>query len=123
MVQYYIKQDKQLVEVQSLFDCCWVNISPPFNQEELEYIAQELEIPLDFLTDSLDIDERSRYEREDDIRLIVINTPVLNNIESENSAIYITVPIGIILTAEHIITITAFENHKNSVLRVSGLHA
>lgn len=110
MVQYYIKQDKQLVEVQSLFDCCWVNISPPFNQEELEYIAQELEIPLDFLTDSLDIDERSRYEREDDIRLIVINTPVLNNIESENSAIYITVPIGIILTAEHIITITAFEN-------------
>ena len=62
------------------------------------------------MTDSLDIDERSRYEREEDIRLIVVNTPILNQSEDENNAIYITVPIGIILTLEHIITITSFEN-------------
>jgi magnesium transporter len=89
---------------------CWVNISPPFNQEELEYLAQELDIPLDFLTDSLDIDERSRYEKEDDVRLIVINTPVLNTMETSNTAVYITVPIGIILTPGFIVTITAYEN-------------
>lgn len=89
---------------------CWINISPPFSQEELEEIAQRFFIPLDFLTDSLDIDERSRYEKEDDVRLIVVNTPILNESDEENGAIYITVPIGIILTPEYLLTITSFEN-------------
>jgi len=89
---------------------CWVNISPPFNKEELSRIAKQFEIPLDFLTDSLDVDERSRYEREDDVRLIVVNTPLLNEMNAENEAFYITVPIGIILTIDHIITISAYEN-------------
>ena len=110
MIKFYAKPNRQLVETDELHSACWVNISPPFNQEELEYLAQELDIPLDFLTDSLDIDERSRYEREDDVRLIVLNTPVLNTMETSNSAIYITVPIGIILTLDHIVTITAYEN-------------
>ena len=111
MIRYYTKQNNQLVELEGLDSAHWVNISPPFSQEELEYLAQELDIPLDFLTDSLDIDERSRYEREDEIRLIVVNTPILNNLDtSRNSPIYITAPIGIILTEAHILTITAFEN-------------
>lgn len=110
MIRYYAKQERQIVEMDDLYSACWVNISPPFNQDELEYLAQELDIPLDFLTDSLDIDERSRYEREDDLRLIVLNTPILNTLEGENSAIYITAPIGIILTPDHIVTIAAFEN-------------
>ena len=71
MIRYYTKQQEDLVELESYESAHWVNITPPFNQEELEYLAQELDIPLDFLTDSLDIDERSRYEREDDVRLIV----------------------------------------------------
>lgn len=110
MIKFYAKPNRQLVEIDELHSACWVNISPPFNQEELEYLAQELDIPLDFLIDSLDVDERSRYEREDDIRLIVLNTPVLNTMETSNSAIYVTVPIGIILTLDHIVTITAYEN-------------
>ncbi len=110
MIKYYLKQKRQLVEIDDLYSASWVNISPPFNQEELEYLAQELDIPLDFLTDSLDIDERSRYEREDDLRLVVLNTPIINSSESANPAIYITAPIGIILTPDHILTIAAFDN-------------
>lgn len=110
MIHYYARVDGRLKELPEPEVSCWVNISPPFNQEELEEIALRFDVPLDFLTDSLDIDERSRYEREEDVRLIVINTPVLNEAEDENDAIYITVPIGIILTIEHVITITSFEN-------------
>lgn len=110
MILFYTKQSGKLVEVETLESANWVNITPPFSQEELEYMAQELDIPLDFLTDSLDIDERSRYEREDDVRLIVLNTPIFNNADEPNAAIYITVPIGIILVGNLILTITAFEN-------------
>lgn len=110
MVQYYVKEDGRLKELESSVPGCWVNITPPFSQEELEEVSQRFDIPLDFLLDSLDIDERSRYEREEETRLILINTPVLNPMEDENDAIYTTVPIGIILSEENLITITSIEN-------------
>lgn len=115
MIRYYAKEDGKLKELEEPEVSCWVNISPPFSHEELEEVALQFDVPLDFLTDSLDIDERSRYEREDDVRLIVVNTPILNEAEEENDAIYITVPIGIILTIEHVITITS---HENPVLQL-----
>lgn len=110
MIRYYAKEEGKLKELEEPEVSCWVNISPPFSHEELEEVAMQFDVPLDFLTDSLDIDERSRYEREDDVRLIVVNTPILNEAEEENDAIYITVPIGIIITIEHVITITSYEN-------------
>ncbi len=114
MIHYYVKEAGKLVELQEPSDKSWVNISPPFSHEELEDIAQRFDVPLDFLTDSLDVDERSRYEQEDDVRLVVINIPILNELEVDNDAIFVTVPIGIILTPENIITITS---HDNPVLQ------
>lgn len=110
MIQYYAQQNSQLEEIQTLQPFCWINIQPPFNHAELEHLAKHLHFPLDFLTDSLDIDERSRYEREEKIKLIVVNTPVINESGTDSEAIYITAPIGIILTDENIITITAVDN-------------
>ena len=110
MILYYARQDGQLVELDQVRPGCWIRIAPPFTMEELESISQTYDLPIDFLTDSLDIDERSRYEREDAVRLIVINTPFLNEVEKENEAIYITVPIGIILVDDHVITISAHES-------------
>lgn len=110
MVRYYSKTEGRLKEVENSDTSCWVHISPPFSHEELEEIANRFDFTIDFLTDSLDIDERSRYDREDATRWIVVNTPVLNEIQEINAAIYITVPVGIILTADLIITITAFDN-------------
>lgn len=114
MIRYYAKVDGRLKELEEPDVSSWINITPPFSQEELEDLAQRFDIPLDFLTDSLDVDERSRYEREEEVRLIVVNTPLLNEAE-EDSAIYITVPIGIILTLDNIITITS---HQNPVLQL-----
>lgn len=110
MIRYYTKKDGILEELPNVAPNCWININKPFNLEELESLASRYSIPIDFLTDSLDIDERSRYEREEEARLIVINAPVQNTDIQDNDATFITVPIGIILTEVNIITITAFEN-------------
>ncbi|MBK8042647.1 MAG: magnesium transporter CorA family protein [Haliscomenobacter sp.] len=110
MVRYYAKVGDRLRELEQPEHGCWVNISPPFSQEELEEVAQTFEVPLDFLTDSLDMDERSRFEVEDEVRLVLVNTPVLNPSDEENDAIYITVPIGIIFALDALITITSVEN-------------
>ena len=110
MIRYYAKKEGILEELPAVAPGCWININKPFNLEELEELSKIYNIPIDFLTDSLDIDERSRYEREDDIRLIVINTAVQNDNIQDNDAGFLTVPIGIILTSNNIITITAFDN-------------
>ena len=110
MIRYYLKIEGKLTELEEPTDGCWINISPPFSLEELITVSKEYEVPLDFFTDSLDIDERSRYEREDDVRLIVVNTPILNEETEDNDAVYITVPIGIIMIPNHVFTITSYEN-------------
>ncbi len=110
MVKYYIKEQGKLKELPEPEVSCWINISPPFTPEELEEIAQQFDIPLDFLTDPLDMDERPRYERDEEKRAIILSTPILNPFEEDIDAIFITAPLGIVLTIDHIITITSHEN-------------
>ena len=111
MISYYARHDGRLEEMDTLSPGCWISLTPPFAAEELAGVANDFDLPPDFLTDPLDIDERSRYEREDDARLIVINTPVISRTEGDNEGIYITVPVGLILTTDHLITITSAADH------------
>jgi magnesium transporter len=111
MIQYFKNINQQTVQVPVPENDTWVNISPPLKQEEFLQLADQLDIPLDFLTDSLDIDERTRFEEEDNVRLIVIKTPTENNSFNDSDAYYITIPICIILTHNQIVTVNSFENH------------
>ena len=110
MIQYFKNVNHQTVEVDHAENGAWVNILPPLKQQEFTNLSDELDIPLDFLTDSLDIDERARFEEKDNVRLIVIKTPTENNSFNESDAYYISIPICIILTHNHIVTVNSFEN-------------
>ncbi|HLO53169.1 MAG TPA: magnesium transporter CorA family protein [Saprospiraceae bacterium] len=110
MIAYISKQGGELREFDGQDDAVWINVYPPFEHGELDGLATAMDVPLDFITDSLDIDERSRYEKEDNSTFILINSPILNDDSKDSEAIYITVPIGIILTADHIITVCSKEN-------------
>jgi len=110
MIQFFKNINHQTVEVDNPEDAAWVNILPPLKQQEFTNLSDGLNIPLDFLTDSLDIDERARFEEEEKVKLIVIKTPTENNSFNESDAYYITIPICIILTHTQIVTVNSFEN-------------
>ncbi len=110
MIQYFKNINQQTVEIDNPENGSWVNVLPPLRQEEFSELAEGLDIPIDFLTDSLDIDERSRFEEDDNVKLIVIKTPTENNSFNESDAYYITIPICIILTHNQILTVNSFEN-------------
>jgi magnesium transporter len=110
MIQYFVNINQQTVEIDKPGNGAWVNVLPPLKQEEFSELSTTLDIPIDFLTDSLDIDERSRFEEEDNVKLIVIKTPTENNSFNESDAYYITIPICIILTHNQIVTVNSFEN-------------
>lgn len=110
MIQYFKNVDQKTIAIDRHQDAVWVNVLPPLKQEEFSELSETMDIPLDFLKDSLDIDERSRFEVEDDVKLIVIKTPTENNSFNLSDAFYITIPICIILTHNQIVTVNSFEN-------------
>jgi magnesium transporter len=110
MIQYFKNINHQTVEIDKPEDGSWVNVLPPLKQEEFTELSGKLDIPIDFLTDSLDIDERSRFEKDSTVKLLVIKTPTENNSFNESDAYYITIPICVILTHNQIVTVNSFEN-------------
>ncbi|HHW36458.1 MAG TPA: magnesium transporter CorA family protein [Bacillales bacterium] len=87
---------------------CWVNLISP-TEEEINYTANQLQIPMDFLKDPLDEEERSRIEKEDDNILIIINMPLVTRDEFDRP-IYDTIPLGMIITKDCFVTICLKDN-------------
>ncbi len=80
---------------------CWINVVDPTPEEVAR--LRGLGLPLDYITYPLDIDERPRTERENGETLIVLRVPYF---QGETSDIpYTTIPLGIVLTDAHVITI------------------
>lgn len=110
MIQYFKNIDNHTVEIDKPENGIWVNLVPPLKDEEFNELSDVLDIPIEFLRDSLDIDERPRFEIEDNVRFIVLKTPTDNNSFNDSDAFYITIPICIILTHNHIVTVNSFDN-------------
>lgn len=110
MIQYFKNINNQTIAIDKPENGIWVNLVPPLKEEEFHELSEVLEIPIEFLRDSLDIDERPRYEIEDNVKFVVIKTPAENNSFNDSDAWYITIPICIILTHNHIVTVNSFDN-------------
>ncbi|MDE3237265.1 MAG: magnesium transporter CorA family protein, partial [Bacteroidota bacterium] len=110
MIQYFKNDNGQTIETDKAEMDVWVNVVPPFKEEEFIELSDHLDIPIEFLRDSLDIDERSRYELEDNVKFLVLKTPTENNSFNDSDAYYITIPICIILTHNQIVTVNSFDN-------------
>ncbi len=111
MIKVYKKVGEDLTVINEPETDCWINIAPPFNMEQLELLSKKLSIPFSFIVDCIDQYERSRYEKQDTTKLIVINTPILNEgFDMEDEATYITIPVGIILLPNMILTVCSVNN-------------
>lgn len=111
MVQYFKNINQQTLEIDSAEGANWINVTPPFQENEIDNLSLTLNIPRDLLTDTLDIEERARYESEDGVKLIILKTPVENKSLNESDADYVTIPISIIITERNqVITVNSFEN-------------
>lgn len=81
---------------------CWVVMTDPSATELLE-ISETCHIDIDHLRASLDEEERSRIEVEDDYTLILVDIPTME--ERNNKDRYVTIPLGIIVAKDVIVTI------------------
>ncbi len=114
MIQVFKWVGNRYASVEEIEQSCWVNIVNP-SRQEVEKLSAELNIPLDFLTDPLDIDERSRIETEEGLLLIVLRIPDYD--ENNSEVPFITIPAGIIL-AKNDILITICSSDINELLEL-----
>ena len=96
--------DHQLVDLR--------NFEP---EDEIKEIAAATNIQLDFLTAALDEEEKSRVEIEDDQILILVDIPFFRSNKD-----YDTMPLGIIVTDNYLVTICLEPNAVTAAFNESN---
>ena len=91
----------KMTRLDSVQDGCWVNLTYP-SEDELNTVAVTLGVEPSFLRAALDEEETSRIDTEDGQTLIIIDVP---SVEKDDAVVYSTLPLGIIVTQKHIITV------------------
>lgn len=104
------KQDNGLVQVDRFERNTWINVINP-SQEEIEKLTNYYRVPSEFITDILDVDERSRSEVEGRWLMIILRIPVHSQ---TNNLPFYTVPLGVLISHNLIVTIC---NSDNEVTR------
>ena len=94
--------DGRMTQLSSVTDGCWVNLINP-SEDELKTVAATLAVEPTFLRAALDEEETSRIDKEDGSTLIIVDTPAME--QDETGVVYSTLPMGIIVTDRHIITV------------------
>ncbi|MBR3420713.1 MAG: magnesium transporter CorA family protein [Ruminococcus sp.] len=104
MINYYTSDNGRLDPIDALESGCWVSVIDPTPQE-IKTLIDDFGLDSGFVKSSLDEEESSRIEREDDQTLIIIDTPVAST-EDDETKVFYTMPIGIIITEENVFTIS-----------------
>lgn len=102
MMTIYKWENGGLKEASEFASSCWINLVDP-TTTELEAVLTHSNVPRDFLTDPLDAGERPRFDYEDDASLVIVHVPRPDDEDSVSP--YRTVPLGIILFGQSVITV------------------
>ena len=87
---------------------CWVQVTCP-TQEDVDFLEKTLGIPDYYISDIADTDERARYDIDEGWILIILRIPYVKEMKSRTP--YTTIPLGIIMKGDVLITVCNFETN------------
>lgn len=96
------EHDTGLEKLDDIKPGCWINVVSPTDQEIL-LLSKKTTVPIDFLRASLDEEEASRIDIENNVILFVVDIPFTEM--EDNTLTYDTYPLAIIHTETELITI------------------
>lgn len=97
----YLCSEAGFVEKEHWMPNCWINVECP-DENDFNFLVEELNVPEEFLEDIADADERPRTEIEGDWLLTILRIPMQSK---QHGIPFITVPIGIITNKEIILSV------------------
>ena len=104
MIKIWKQENKKLVPAEETDDLqgpVWVD-ARNVTREDIRILENKYKIPTETIVDILDQDELSRLDWEDDYTVIIVRLPIFI---AENDISYFTIPMGIILYPNMVITI------------------
>ncbi|MDR2068308.1 MAG: magnesium transporter CorA family protein [Spirochaetaceae bacterium] len=101
MITIRIKSEKGLVETNTVGKNCWVD-ARNVDKDDLALLEKEYGIAGELLTDIMDADEQARIEKEDEYTALIVRLPVY---DERYEVSFFTLPLGIILYPDKIVTI------------------
>ena len=107
MITYY-KFDGEYRPVKEWEEGCWINVSHP-TDEELLMLEERWKLPIDFVKDAQDADERPRIDQEDNWLLTLVRIPS-KCLDDDGDPIFMTRPLAILLKDDTFVTISYFSN-------------
>jgi magnesium transporter len=106
MITIYKNSEIGLTNLPEATGGCWLNVIDP-TAEDINCLLK-LGVPQDYITYPLDLDERPRTERENGDLLIILRIPYAQGTHSDIP--FTTIPLGIILNSQYIITVCKRDN-------------
>jgi len=104
----------ELTRLEEMETGCWICLTAP-TEDELVRIESALEIEPNFLRDPLDDEEKPHIDVENDQTLIVIDVPYVY--DDEDGKVYETMPMGIVVKEEYIITVSLRQNEVLDLIK------
>ena len=106
MVEYFKSDARFLSPLPAFEPGCWINLVRP-SSEEVTHVLAVTGVEEDFLRAALDPEESSRVEVEEEQTLLIVDIPTLeeSNVEQDESKIFGTLPMGIIVLPNTVITV------------------
>jgi magnesium transporter len=111
MLTIYKTTEQGLEQIESMANGAWVKVIDP-TPEEIEKLVS-WGIDVDYINYSLDFDEMPRIERDDDYTFILIRIP---HSQPDRDIPYITIPLGILIKSNFIVTICRYDKEMFKVL-------
>lgn len=102
MMKIYRTQDKQLTRVDDMSEGAWICLTSP-TDDEVRRVAATLDIEPADIVAATDPEESARISLEDGYTVIIVDIPI--KVEGASEGVYSTIPLGILLTQELIVTV------------------
>lgn len=109
MIQY-LKCDNGFKETEQYVFSCWINVVNP-TKDDINELVSHFNTPDYFYEDISDIDERPRFDRDDGWILTIIRVPNRVRTEDNQDPIYTTIPLGMMLKDNILVTVYYGQNN------------
>ena len=107
MKKIFLTEGNHLREISTLEKGCWVHLQNP-TPEEINGLNVRFHLDGSYLSAALDEEESARIERDEDQTLIIVDIPYVE--EEVGGFSYSTVPLGIVVVDDIIITVSTRES-------------
>ena len=111
MLTIYKTTEQGLEQLDSVANGSWIKVVDP-TAEEIQKLA-DWGVDADYINYSLDLDEMPRIERDEEYTFILVRIP---HRQLDNDVPYITIPLGILIKGNMVVTICRYEKDMFKVL-------